>query len=85
MQSVIGQCTTCTNVYHDFLFLRANDLAAALLLNPQRCSANLSLLGLLRVPMLPRMPPNLAAKLILRGEVPLRNGVRKLLPVVLLK
>jgi hypothetical protein len=31
------------------------------------------------------MPPNLAAKLILRGEVPVRNGVRKLLPVVLRK
>ena len=67
------------------MFLRANDLAAALLLNPQRCSANFNLLGLLRVPMPPRMPPNLAAKLILRGDVPLRNGVRRLLPVVRLK
>jgi hypothetical protein len=31
------------------------------------------------------MPPNLAAKLILRGEVPVRNGVFKFDPVVLLK
>jgi hypothetical protein len=63
----------------------ANALAAALLLKPHLCNANFNLLGLLRVPMPPLMPPNLAAKLILRGDVPLRNGVRKLLPVVRLK
>jgi hypothetical protein len=70
---------------YDFLCLLANCLAAVLLLKPHLCNANLSLLGLLRVPMPPCMPPNLAAKLILRGEVPVRNGVRKLLPVVLRK
>jgi hypothetical protein len=62
------------------LYLRANARASALLLKPQRRNASASLLGLLRVPMLPRMPPNLAAKLILRGDVPLRNGAFNLEP-----
>jgi len=70
---------------YDFLCLLANALAAALLLNPHLCSANFNLLGLLRVPMPPLMPPNLAAKLIRRGEVPDLNGALNFAPVVLLK
>ena len=62
------------------LYLRANARASALLLNPHLRSASASLLGLDRVPMSPRMPPNLAAKLILRGDVPLRNGAFNLEP-----
>ena len=67
------------------LYLRANARASALLLNPHLRSASANLLGLDRVPMPPRMPPNLAAKLILRGDVPLRSGAFRFEPVVRLK
>jgi hypothetical protein len=72
---------------HDYFFLclLANDLASALLLNPHRLSASANLVGLDLVPILPLMLPNLAAKLILRGDVPDLNGALNLAPVVLLK
>jgi len=68
-----------------FLCLLANDLAAALLLNPHLRNAKANLVGLALVPMPPLIPPNLAAKLTLRGDVPRLKGALRLDPVVLLK
>jgi len=72
-------------IFYFFLCLFAKERASALLLNPHLLKAKANLVGLDFVPIPPRIPPNLAAKLILLGLVPLRNGIRKLLPVVLLK
>jgi len=72
-------------IFYFFLCLFANERASTLLLNPHLFNAKANLVGFDLVPMSPRIPPNLAAKLILLGLVPLRNGAFKLLLVVLLK
>jgi len=72
-------------LFHLFLCLRANALASALLLNPHLRNAKANLVGFDLVPMPPLMPPNLAAKLTLRGEVPRLKGALRFDPVVLLK